>query len=144
MDLSQLAGRRVISTHSRATVLEVCEVMLREKVSAVVVLDEGALVGIISERDIVTRVVAQRRDPSTTIVSEVMTTKVTTVTENATAQTAIELMHHGAFRHLPLIDAAGRIIGVLSVRDLLRQRVQELDLKNTDLMNFISADGPGG
>lgn len=144
MDLSQIVGRRVISAHPRATVLEVCELMLGEKISAVVVLDEGVLAGIISERDIVTRVVAKGLDPRTTLVCDVMTAKVTTVTDSATAQTAIELMHHGAFRHLPLVDAAGRVIGVLSVRDLLRQRVQELDLKNTDLMNFISADGPGG
>jgi CBS domain-containing protein len=144
MDLSQLAGRRVISTHPQATVLEVCGVMLQEKVGAVVVLDEGVLVGILSERDIVRRVAAQLRDPATTLVSDVMTSKVTTVSDKGNVQTAIELMHHGNFRHLPMVDASGRVIGVLSVRDLLRQRVQELDLKNADLMNFISADGPGG
>lgn len=144
MDLSQLAGRRVISTHPQATVLEVCGVMLQEKVGAVVVLDEGVLVGILSERDIVRRVAAQLRDPATTAVADVMTTKVTTVSDKGSVQTAIELMHHGAFRHLPMVDASGRVIGVLSVRDLLRQRVQELDLKNADLLNYISADGPGG
>lgn len=144
MELSKIAVRPVISAHPRATVLDVCRTMVEHKVGAIVMLDEGQLVGIFSERDVVRRVAAEGRNPESTLVAEVMTTKVTTVTESTSAQTALELMHHGAFRHLPMVDAAGRVIGMLSVRDLLRHRVDELDLKNNDLMNFISIDGPGG
>jgi CBS domain-containing protein len=144
MELSKIAKRPVISTHPQATVLAVCEIMAAHKVGAVVLLDGEKLAGIVSERDVVTRVAAARRDPATTLVSEVMTPRVRTVTEDTTPAAAMELMHQGAFRHLPLVDGAGRVLGMLSVRDLLRERVHELDLKNNDLMNFISVDGPGG
>jgi len=118
--------------------------MAKEKVGALVVLADGKLCGIISERDVVRRVAAKRRDPATTKVSEVMTVAVKTVTPTASAKTALELMHLGSFRHLPMVDDAGQVIGMISVRDLLRHRIDELDLKNADLVNFISADGPGG
>jgi len=57
---------------------------------------------------------------------------------------ALEVMHEGRFRHLPVVDGAGKVIGMLSVRDVLRDRLGELSLKNTDLVNFISTDGSGG
>lgn len=144
MELSRMAGRPIVSTHPRATVQEVCEVMASEGVGAVVVLDGGTLVGILSERDVVRRVAARRRDPGTTLVSDVMTSPVQTVTEKATVHGSLQLMHEGGFRHLPLLDAAGRLLGMLSVRDLLRHRIEELDQKNADLMSYISIDGPGG
>lgn len=144
MELTRLAGRRVIFTRPRDTVQEACELMAKEAVSAIVVLEEGKLAGILSERDIVKRVVAARRDPSSTVVADVMTPRVQTVTEEVSAQRALELMHEGAFRHLPLVNRAGTVIGMVSVRDLLRHRIEELDMKNTDLLNFISTDGPGG
>lgn len=143
-DLGRIAGRRLISTHPRATVQEVGEQMLAEGVGALVVLDGSTLVGILSERDIVRRVVAQKRDPATTLVAEVMTSPVKTVTESVSTHTSLELMHKGGFRHLPLVDEKGTVIGMLSVRDLLRHRIEELDQKNADLMGFLSIDGPGG
>ena|SRR5690349_8285502 len=144
MELSRIAGRRLISTNPRATVHEVCDLMVKEGVGAIVVLEEGLLVGIISERDIVRRVVHRRRDPATTLVSEVMTAPVRTVTDSVTVHASLEMMHQGSFRHLPLVDSAGQVIGMLSIRDLLRNRIEELDQKNADLMGYLSIDGPGG
>ena len=143
MELSQIA-RRAISIRPQATALEASEVMVAEKIGAMAVLEGTKLVGIISERDIVSRVVAKRRDPATTLVSDVMTADVQTISEDVTGVRALELMHQGRFRHLPLVDADGHVIGMLSLRDLLRDRVGELALKNADLVNFISTDGPGG
>ena len=73
-----------------------------------------------------------------------MTSSVTTVTEDTSSRQALELMHEGRFRHLPLVDGAGHVLGMLSVRNLLRDRIGELDQENQGLANFISADGPGG
>ena len=144
MELTRIATRPAASTYLRATVQEVCQSLRDKKVGALAVVDEGRLVGIISERDIVVRVVAEGRDPRKTLVSEVMTSSVRTVKESISTREALELMHEGRFRHLPLVDAAGRVIGMLSVRDLLRERIDELDMKNADLIAYISADGPGG
>jgi CBS domain-containing protein len=143
MELSQIA-RRAVSIRPQATVLEASEVMVAEKIGAMAVLEGTKLVGIISERDVVSRVVAKRRDPATTLVSDVMTADVQTISEDVTGVRALELMHQGRFRHLPLVDGEGHVVGMLSLRDLLRDRVGELALKNADLVNFISTDGPGG
>jgi CBS domain-containing protein len=143
MELSQFA-RRAVSIGPQATVLQACETMVAEGIGALVVLDDDKLVGIISERDVVVRVVAKRSDPEKTLVSEIMTTDVRTVTENTTDAQAMEMMHRGRFRHLPLIDASGKVTGMLSMRRVLRARVGELALKNADLLGYISADGPGG
>jgi len=144
MELIRIAKRPAVSTHSRATIRDVCQLLAKEKVGALAVVDDGRLAGIISERDIVTRIVAPGRDPDRTPVSEVMTRAVTTVTEETSARQALELMHEGRFRHLPLVDKAGRVLGMVSVRNLLRERIGELDQENQGLANFISADGPGG
>jgi CBS domain-containing protein len=118
--------------------------MVREKIGAIVIVEEGRLLGIISERDIVSRVVAEGRDPEKTLISQIMTTDVQTITDASTVVHALEMMHQGRFRHLPLVDDAGQVIGMLSVRDLLRDRVGELALENADLVAFISTDGSGG
>jgi CBS domain-containing protein len=136
--------RRVVSTHPRATARVVSEAMVAEETGAIVVLDEGKLVGIISERDIVGRVVAKGLDPQKVCVSEVMTRDPRTVTEDMTVRGALEMMARGRFRHLPVVNTSGQVIGMLSIRDLVRQRIGELTLKNDDLVAFISADGPGG
>jgi CBS domain-containing protein len=143
MELSRIA-RRAVSIHPKATVYEAAQMMLSEGIGAMVVLDEGRLVGIISERDIVGRVVSKRRDPEATFVSEVMTADVQTITEDQSIESALEIMHRLKFRHLPLVDRSGKVIGVVSMRAALRDRVGELSQKNADLWSFISTDGPGG
>ena len=71
-----------------------------------------------------------------------MTTSVKTVKENTSSRQALELMHEGRFRHLPLVDDAGQVLGMLSVRDFLRDRIGELDQENEGLMSYISATAP--
>jgi CBS domain-containing protein len=143
-DLLRIAKRPATSTHSGATVQEACEAMLSAHVGAVVVLDEGRLVGIMSERDVVGRVVVLRRDPSKTLVSEVMTRDVCVGSAGMSAEQAMMLMHTKHFRHLPLVDAAGVVLGVLSVRHLLRCRVEQLGQTNQTLVDYFGADGVGG
>jgi CBS domain-containing protein len=53
-------------------------------------------------------------------------------------------MDSGGFRHLPLLDASGRVVGVVSMRDILRERVDELDRTSESLVSYLAADGPGG
>lgn len=143
MDVKQFV-RRVVTTHPRATARMVAEAIVTERTGAVVVLEEGKLAGIISERDIVGRVVAKGLDPANVAVSDVMTRDVHTVTESISVRRALETMAQGRFRHLPVVNASGQVVGMLSMRDLVSQRIGELTLKNDDLVAFISADGPGG
>ncbi len=143
-ELLRLARRPAVTTHPGATVQEVSEVMVAERVGAIAVLDEGRLVGIISERDVVARVVAAKLDPQKTPVGEVMTRQVVTANAAMTIDQAMEVMHNGRFRHLPMVDAAGGVVGMVSVRHLLRHRVELLDMRASDLVAYFSVDGPGG
>jgi CBS domain-containing protein len=144
-DLLALARRPAITILPTASVREVAALLLQHNVGAVVVLDDkGSLVGVVSERDIVTRVVAVKLDPDTTPVADVMTKKVRTARSNETSEAALATMVAGHFRHLPIVDEQNAVVGMLSVRHLLREQVGELSRRNADLVNFISADGPGG
>jgi CBS domain-containing protein len=143
MDVKEFV-RRAVSTHPKATTRMASEMMSVEETGALVVLEEGKLVGIISERDVVGRVVAKGLDPQKIVVSDVMTRDVRTVTEDIAVRRALEMMHQGRFRHLPVVNALGQVIGMVSIRQLMGERIGELTLKNDELLGFISADGPGG
>jgi CBS domain-containing protein len=139
-----MAKRPVTTIHPGATIQEACETMTRASVGAVVVLVEGRLVGILSERDVVRRVVVPRRDPAKTLVSAVMTSSVRTAPAGTSTESAMAMMEKGRFRHLPVLDAAGKVAGILSMRHVLRDRVDELDRSSQSLVDYIAADGPGG
>jgi len=126
------------------TVLEAIEEMVRKRVGAVAVVQGGHLVGIFSERDVMLRVVMTRRDPSGTKTAEVMTSKVETATEDTTAGEALSLMLERHIRHLPIVDSQGRVLGMLSIRNLLQSRVEDLSQQLDSLENYLTADGPGG
>lgn len=126
------------------SVREAAETMARAGVSAAVVMIGRRLVGILSEQDIARRVVAQGLDPEATVTADVMSAPVRTVREALPTSAALDIMHGGGFRHLPVVDGAGNVLGMVSVRDLLRQRLGELDLQNTELLGFLAADAPGG
>ena len=90
------------------------------------------------------RVVKLGRSPRATLVREVMTTDVKTVTEASTAEEAIGVMLLGHLRHLPILGGDGRILGLLSSRALLEDRMQDLSLEVSSLEQYLANDGPGG
>jgi CBS domain-containing protein len=143
-DLLELARQPAVVTSPDATVHELSKLLKRERAGAAVVLDYRALVGIISERDVVERVVAAGRDPTTTRVSEIMTTDVRTAPAGMKIPEALAVMYAGRFHHLPLVGTDGGVVGILSIRHLLRSRVADLDVMNADLITYSAADGPGG
>ncbi len=143
-DLLEMAKRPAVSVGPEATVRQLAQTLTLQRVGAAVVLEGPKLVGIVSERDIMVRVLAAMLDPDTTPVSAIMTPDVRTAPERMKIQEALEGMRGGRFRHLPIVDSTGRVLGMLSMRHLLQRRIQDLDLKNADLMTFLAADGGGG
>jgi CBS domain-containing protein len=95
-------------------------------VGAVPVLRDGELVGIFSERDIMTRVVAEGRDPARTRVSEVMTAHPLTVDFRDSIEHCMVLMREHGFRHLPICDGK-KLKGIVSLRDILLRNLTEKD-----------------
>jgi CBS domain-containing protein len=90
------------------------------------------------------RVVHQKRDPSQVGISEVMTHPVQTVPDSTTVAAAAAMMRRGQFRHLAIVDKKGELLGMVALRYLLYDLLNELALKVDNLEGYLMADGPGG
>ncbi len=121
-----LKNQVLITAEVHQTVLEVADLMVQHNIGAVPVLQDGVLVGIFSERDLMTRVVTGGKDPARTPVGQVMTEDPLTLAPNDALETCMTLMKRHGFRHLPV--CAGREVkGVISLRDILLHNLDEKD-----------------
>ena len=100
------------------------KLMTKSKVSAVMVLENDNLIGIFTERDAVSRVIAVDRNVLTTLLSEVMTRSPKTITPDRTFGYALLLMSENDFRHVPVVDN-GRVVGMVSARNALDPELEE-------------------
>ena len=130
-------GRDVFTTQPHRTLREVVELLASKGVGAVVVSDASlSVLGILSERDVV-RVIAKRGasaldDP----VSRHMTAKVITVTRDDTIEHVMQTMTAGRFRHVPVVED-GRLIGIISIGDVVKHRLSEIEHESAALRDYI-------
>jgi CBS domain-containing protein len=108
------------------TVLQAVQAMVEHNIGAVPVVHKGRLVGIFSERDLMSRVVAEGRDPRSTCMAEVMTDDPLTISTTEDVETCMALMRRHSFRHLPVCHE-GQLIGMVSLRDILLHDLDEQD-----------------
>ena len=119
-----MAQRHVISVLPTATVYAAACVMTRTNSSSVLVIDAGnTMLGIVTERDMITRVLAKALNPATTLVSEIMTRNPRCVGPDVLVSDAVLIMIERGFRHLPIMGEGSRILGVFSVRDALPREI---------------------
>jgi len=116
--------RRVYSIDANSTVLEAARFMMEHNIGALPVMRDGDLVGIVSERDIMNRVVAVGRMPGTTQVSEIMTPNPKSIHVTESVENGLFLMREFGFRHLPITDGK-QLKGLISLRDLLLRYVSQ-------------------
>ena len=128
----------------QVSVIDAVNKMARDRVGAVAVVENGELMGIFTERDLMLRVVQPGRDAAATLVRDVMTTKVMTITEASTCEEASAVMLLGHLRHLPIIAGDGKVVGLLSMRALLEERLHDLSQEVSSLEQYMANDGPGG
>jgi CBS domain-containing protein len=121
-----LKNQVVVSVEIHQTVLQVARLMVDHNIGAVPVLKQGELIGIFSERDLMSRVVVEGKDPARTSVSEVMTEDPLTVDPNDNLETCMTLMRRHGFRHLPVCKGP-ELRGVVSLRDILLHDLNEKD-----------------
>lgn len=126
------------------SVLDAVQKMQKLKVGAAVVVEEDRAVGILSERDVMLRVVAAQLPPDRTSVSAVMTIRLENVAPDADARHALKLMIENHIRHLPVIGENENLIGLLSIRNLLQNCLEDVDREINSLEAYFTADGPGG
>jgi CBS domain-containing protein len=118
--------RKVYSIEATRSVLEAARFMMEHNVGALPVLRNGQLAGIVSERDIMNRVVAVGRTPGTTAVSEIMTANPRAVALDETIEECLFIMREFGFRHLPIVDDK-ELKGLVSLRDVLMHRAAEIE-----------------
>src|SRR5438445_13183302 len=117
--------RKLYSVEATHTVLEAARFMMEHNIGALPVLRNGQLTGILSERDIMNRVVAVGRTPGTTAVSEVMTANPRAVAADETIEECLFVMREFGFRHLPIVEGSD-VLGLVSLRDVLMHQASEM------------------
>lgn len=144
MSLLKVATSPAPSVGREATVFEAVRVMNENRVGALVVVHDGKLAGMFSERDVMTRVVAKRLDAKQTPVGEVMTRDVVIATDDMSPGAALRVLVEKHIRHLPVVDAERRVLGVVALRDLLRSRIAELSGQLDSVVSYFADDGIDG
>ncbi len=144
MALLKLAHTPPASVPANATALEAVQAMAEEGVGAVAVVEDGKLRGIFTERDVMLRVVLRGREAKQVRVGDVMTAPVETASDATSAEDALNFMVERHIRHLPIVDAEGKVQGMLSIRNLLETMVENLRQELHSLDQYLLNDGPGG
>src|SRR5947208_14627215 len=117
-DIISKKGSTVHSTSPSATVLEATNKMNQHKLGALVVMTDGAVVGMFTERDVLRRVVGEQRDPATTKVGEVMTSEVICCAPQTDMDDVSAIMQQKRVRHVPVCTDDGKLVGLISIGDV--------------------------
>jgi CBS domain-containing protein len=117
-EILNVKGTHVFSIGLRATVLDAAVLMNDNKIGALVVIDRGQVVGIFTERDVLRRIVAERRDPAETTIESVMSSEVVCCEPGTNLDEASSVMKQRRIRHLPVCGQGGTLAGLVSIGDL--------------------------
>jgi len=130
-------GRHVWTISKDSTVFDGLKLMTEKLIGSLVVLEEGQVAGIFTERDYARRVGPERRNPEETRIEEVMTRELITVDPNQTVNECMVLMTENHIRHLPVLDE-GRLVGIISVGDVVKDIIEELEFHVQQLQSYIT------
>jgi CBS domain-containing protein len=140
-----LAQKNGVLIHVRSSdkVVEALRQMRDNRVRSVLVIDDDVLVGIVTQGDCAIKVLLPGLDARHTPVAQVMTSNPVTVRLEDRLEGCMALMAERAFRHLPVLDA-GKVVGVISIGDVVKDIIRDLERNVGDLTSYIMRDGPGG
>ena len=135
--LLKVKGGEVFSVAPGDSVLRSIEIMATRRVGALLVMNQGALLGIISERDYARKVILKNRSSHDTSVADIMTSPAVTVSPQDTVHRCMELMTNGRFRHLPVVESS-RVVGMLSIGDLVKAVIEAQSQHIAQLERYIA------
>jgi CBS domain-containing protein len=135
--LLQAKGQEVYSVSPETTVYAALELMAEKNIGAVLVLDEGRVAGIFSERDYARRVVLQGKSSRDTAVADVMTAEVVCARPNLSVEKCLALMTDKRFRHVPVLDEAEQLIGIVSIGDVVKAMLNQQQIIINHLEDYI-------
>ena len=145
MSVLELCDTEPAAVSLEASVADAIRTMLDRHVGAVAIIDSDRCVaGIFTERDVLRKFSLSGRDPEKTPVRDLMTTPVELATYETGSSEALITMVERHFRHLPVVDNKARLLGMLSIRNLLEWRIEDLSREIDSLEQYVSNDGPGG
>ena len=136
-DILAIKGSGVLTIAPSATVFEAALLMNEHKVGSLLVLEDGRLAGIITERDILQRVVALRRDPGELPVREAMTSELVCGQPHTTVDEARGVMKNRRIRHMPVLDDTGYLAGLISIGDLNAHEAHDQEMTIHFLQEYI-------
>jgi len=136
-----LVGRSLVTATKEMTVRAASKLMVEKKIGALLVVENSRIAGIFTERDALNKVLAASLDPDTTVLSQVMVADPQTIRADKPLAYALYMMAEGGFRHVPVVDANGAPLGMVSARDALGQDMVELERDMKHLEDLESSIG---
>jgi CBS domain-containing protein len=139
-DMIRKKGNEVYTIAPEATVLDALKMMAQHNIGALLVISEGKLTGIVSERDCIRKVELMGRDAKTTGIRDIMTSDVITINCSQPLEECMALMIDKNIRHLPVYDGE-ELAGLLSMRDVLREVIEVQQMMLSQLERYITGGG---
>lgn len=136
-----LVGRSLVTANKEMTVRAASKLMVEKKIGALLVVENGRIAGIFTERDALNKVLAASLDPDKTTLSQVMVADPQTIRADKPLAYALYMMAEGGFRHVPVVDGNGAPLGMVSARDALGQDIVELERDMKHLEDLESSIG---
>ena len=123
-----------------ASVFEALHLMAEKRIGALLVMEGDAIVGILTERDYARKIALLGRTSALTLVRDVMTSPVMFVRPDQTSEQCMALMTDNRLRHLPVVDDGGKLVGLISIGDLVKDIISEQKFVIEQLGHYISGD----
>lgn len=136
-------GHQVYRVNPSQSVYEAIEIMTKKNIGALLVMNNDELVGIISERDYLNKVIVRGRASKETPVSDIMSRNVISVTGQDNVEKCMSIMTEYKFRHLPVVDEDNHVEGVLSIGDLVKSIIDQQKNEINNLKQYIQSGYPG-
>ena len=132
-------GDFVATIPPAATVRDLLGLLAEQRIGAAVVTSDDAIVGIVSERDVVRRLADDVGALLDRQVAEIMTVDVVTCSKETSVEDLARTMTERRIRHVPVVDADGALVGIVSIGDVVKSRISELEGERDDLVGYIGA-----
>jgi len=139
-DMIRKKGYQVFSIAPDATVLDALSMMAEHNIGALLVMSEGEMVGIVSERDCVRKVDLMGKKANETRIKDIMTSNVITMEASHPLEECMSLMIEKNFRHMPVCEGK-ELLGILSVRDVLKEVIEVQQMMLSELERYITGGG---